>query len=305
MTKRRLLTSHFKLLTSFTVPATTILTIKDALLRSARWLSEREIESARLDAEVLLADIVGLERLGLYLAWDRPLSADERERYLKALQRRATHEPVAYIVGSKEFHSLRLRVTPDVLVPRPETEILAERAMSLAKEGARVVDVGTGSGAIAIVLAREIDGARVVATDVCERALAVARDNAAAHGVGDAIDFRHASFLDGVDGPVDMVVSNPPYVAERDRATLPPDVRDHEPAGALFAGEDGLDAIRALAPQAAERLCGGGWLALEVGAGQAEQVADLLAADGRFEPAETTRDYQGIDRVVTARRRQG
>jgi len=293
------------------VPASTLLNIKDALTRSTGWLADKGIPSARLDAEALLAHILGTSRLNLYLAWDRLLDEDQKKLYRALLQRRSEFEPVAYITGKREFFSLELRVTPDVLVPRPETELLVEEALELAETMAgdrdagppRIADVGTGSGAVVVALAAHLPGARFVATDVSAAALAVAADNARTHGVAGVIEFRKTSLLDNVEGPLDLVVSNPPYVAERDRASLPPDVARHEPAAALFAGEDGLDVISALIPSAAERLRPGGWMAVEIGAGQIGEVARLLEENGCFERPRVKPDYQGIERVVSSRRR--
>jgi release factor glutamine methyltransferase len=338
---------------------TPLLTIRDVLGRSAQWLAEKGIEASRLDAEVLLAHTLGMSRLNLYLAWDRPLDEKEKEDYRELLKRRAAREPVAYITGKKEFYSLEFRVTRDVLIPRPETELLVGLALrqvrgtkehelgrvdgvdtvdgvdgegkademksedhetsgengrdeptaedkskdAIAERIIRIADVGTGSGAIAVTLAKELPGARITATDTSEAALAVARDNAEAHGVSERADFRHVSFLEGVEGSFDLIVSNPPYVAERDRASLPTDVAQYEPAQALFAGEDGLDVIRALIARAAERLLPGGALLMEIGAGQAAAVRDLLAADGRYEPAAFHQDFRGIERVASAIRR--
>ncbi|MBN1868803.1 peptide chain release factor N(5)-glutamine methyltransferase [Candidatus Sumerlaeota bacterium] len=288
------------------------LTIKDAIDRSARWLEEKGIDPARLDAELLLGHLLGLERLDLYLQWDRRLDENVKTRYRDLLKRRAAHEPVAYIVGTKEFYSLPLKVTRDVLIPRPETELLVERALELIadlsdtlEEGAsiRVADVGTGSGAVALALASQIPDLRIVATDVSRPALDIARENAAVLGFDSEIEFVEGAFLEAVQEPVHFVVSNPPYVAERDRESLPPDVAMYEPHGALFAGEDGLDAIRALAPQAAEALLAGGWLAMEIGHDQASEVRAILSGEGRFEEPVFTQDFRGIDRVVAARRK--
>jgi release factor glutamine methyltransferase len=291
--------------------AMVLLTIKDALTRSAQWLAEKGLESPRLDAEVLLAHLLAMSRLDLYLAWDRLLNDKQKEQYRDLLKRRANHEPVAYIVGRREFHSLDFRVTPDVLIPRPETELLIEIALKRIRgrgEGKsagatsplRIADVGTGSGAIAVVLAKELPEARLTATDDSEPALKVARQNAEAHGVAQRIVFRCVSLLEGLEGSFDLIVSNPPYVSERDRETLPPDVVRYEPTRALFAGEDGLEVIRLLIPQAAERLAPGAALLLEIGAEQTAAVQDLFAADGRYEPAEPHQDFRGIERVVSA-----
>jgi len=282
------------------------LNVKDALLKSAQWLTGKGVPGARLDAELLLGEVLGLKRLDLYLMWDRPLDAGERERYLDLLKRRARFEPMAYILGRREFYSIEFQVGPGVLVPRPETEFLVERVLSAVKtqEAPVIADVGTGSGAIAVALAANLSGARIVATDLSESALAIARENARAQGVEDAIRFVHTSLLDGVDEMFDWVVSNPPYVAESERETLPPDVLQYEPAEALFSGPDGLDAIRALIPQAADRVCPGGGLALELGAGQAAAVRALFESDGRFDSVDVTHDYQSIERVIAARRRE-
>jgi release factor glutamine methyltransferase len=200
-------------------------------------------------------------------------------------------------------------VGPGVLVPRPETELLVENALRLLREAGlddaplRVAEVGVGSGAIAVTLALEAPNLLLTATDISERALDIARANALRHGVGERIGFHRASFLDGLDGPFDAVVSNPPYVAERDRALLPPDVRDHEPGEALFAGEDGLDAIRALIPTAAEKLRPGGFLLMEIGDGQAEAVCGLVDGTRVFDAPERLRDYRGVERMILARRK--
>jgi release factor glutamine methyltransferase len=282
----------------------TLLNVKDALFKSAQWLSGKGVSGARLDAELLLGEVLGLKRLDLYLVWDRPLDAGERERYLELLKRRAQFEPMAYILGRREFFSIEFKVGPGVLVPRPETEFLVERVLSAAKtlDAPVIADVGTGSGAIAVALAVNLPGARIVATDLSGPALAIARENARAQGVEDAIRFVHTSFLDGVGETFDWVVSNPPYIAESERETLSPDVVQYEPAEALFSGPDGLDAIRALIPQAAKRVRSGGGVALEIGAGQAAAVRDLFEAGGHFEAVDVTHDYQGIERVVAARR---
>lgn len=291
--------------------ASTLLNVKEILGKSARWLEGKGVESARLDAELLLARVLEMSRLDLYLSWDRPVEEREKKEYLALLKRRAEFEPVAYILGRKEFFSLDFKVSPEVLVPRPETELLVERVLELVEEdgegdrqGAppRIADVGTGSGAIAVALAVRLPEARLAATDVSPGALAVALENAKTHGVEDRIDFRGLSFLEGLEGTFDWVVSNPPYVPETDRPDLPPDVVRYEPQGALFSGADGLDAVRALIPQAAASLRPRGWLVLEIGAGQAADVLRLLEEDGNYEPAEVKRDYRGIERIVSARR---
>lgn len=284
------------------------LQIKEAMLRSADYLARQGIETARLDAEVLLGNVLRMSRLELYMAWDRPLDEAEKADYRAALKRRAAFEPVAYITGRREFFSLEIEVTPDVLIPRPETELLVERALEIAKECAseapRVADIGTGSGAIAIAMARNDPRLVVEATDISQPALEIARANARRHKVEDRVHLAQASFFNGSSTTLDIVVSNPPYVPERDRPDLPRDVADYEPASALFAGEDGLDAIRQLLALAPERLRPGGAIVFEIGQGQALEVERLLETDGRYESIRIHPDYSDIPRVATARRRQ-
>jgi len=222
------------------------------------------------------------------------------------IARRARREPVAQITGIREFYGREFKVTSDVLSPRPETEFVIEQALAwLTARGLRhtgastIADVGTGSGCLAITLALEQPYGRVIATDVSAAALDVARDNAARHGLAYHIDFREASLLEGIAGPFDLIVSNPPYVREIDRASLAPEVREFEPALALFAGADGLDIIRALVPAAALALGSGGALVMEIGAGQADAVAGIVSSAG-LTVDHIAPDLQGIPRVVVA-----
>lgn len=222
--------------------------------------------------------------------------------------RRATHEPVAYLLGEKEFYGRAFRVTYDTLIPRPETEGLVDAALTWLRQrtrrssvAARVVDIGTGTGCVAVTLALEA-GARpglvLTATDTSIDALAIARDNAARLGAA-GVDFRHGHLFAGSAPPFDLIVSNPPYVPGRDRDTLQPDVRVFEPASALFSGEDGLDLIRELVPAARRSLAPGGALMMEIGAGQADAVCALLDAEG-FSTVRQQKDLQGIPRVIIA-----
>jgi release factor glutamine methyltransferase len=251
------------------------------------------VDTPRLDAEVLLGHVLGVERARLVLDAERPLSADEGAAFEALLRRREAREPVAYLVGTKGFRRLELAVDERVLVPRPETELLVEAALDLPR-GARVADVGTGSGAVALALADERPDLVVVGTDASHDALAVARANASRLGL--AVTFLLGDLLGPVDGPLDAVLSNPPYVADGD--PLPPDIARHEPAAALFAGPDGLAVIRRLLPAAAARAP---FLAVEVGAGQADAVRTLALAVG-YAHAEARRDLAGHERVVVARR---
>jgi release factor glutamine methyltransferase len=277
-----------------------------ALARKAAALfDERGFENGRLEAELLLAATIGLRRLDLYLQHDRPVDADELERFRRDVRRRLRHEPLQYIVGEAHFRQIVLRVDARVLIPRPETEVLVGAVIDWATErpeGGRLsgLDIGTGSGAIAISLVREAPFERIVATDVMEGALEVAASNADAAGVGDRIDFRAGSLFEPVrDGErFDVIVSNPPYVAEAERAGLAPEVRDWEPASALFAAEEGLAVIGGIVAGARERLKAGGLLALEVGATQAAAVADRLRRTPGFDAPRIVSDLAGRERVV-------
>ncbi len=261
---------------------------------------------ARADAE---RDAAVLARgvLGWSLAdWLGRRHTDASPAFLSAfhalIDRRRKHEPVAYLLGVREFHGRPFLVGPGVLVPRPETEGLVEAARQWLTGPGRVsvVDVGTGSGCIAITLALEVPACRVIAIDTSSVALDVARRNAAALGAC-GIEWRLGDLLAGVPGPVDLVVSNPPYIPECDRASLTPDVRDHEPTTALFAGADGLDVIRRLIPEAARVLRPGGALLMEIGFGQADAVTRLLC-DAGFGAPQCHPDLQGIPRVIAAER---
>lgn len=232
------------------------------------------------------------------------LSADQAVRYRALLERRLSGEPIQYITGEAEFYGLPFHVDRSVLIPRPETEHLVEKVLSLAADYERptIVDVGTGCGAIAVALAYKLPAAQITAIDVSPAAIAVARGNAELNEVGDRIRFREGDLLAPVAGKqFEIVVSNPPYVAESDRASLSVEVREYEPALALFAGS-GLDIYRRLIPDARAALVAGGFLALEIGYGQDSAVAELLDASG-FEEVEFTADLQGIPRVVSGRLR--
>jgi len=267
--------------------------IRDALDSATIALTAARCASPRLDAELLLAAATGLGRAEIVANGSRELEPDEARRFADLARRRREHEPVAYILGEKGFRSLELKVDARVLVPRPETEHVVEAALARLAAGARVVDVGTGSGAIALALKAERPDLSVVATDVSEDALAVARANALLLGL--EVEFAHGDLLAPVSGPFDAVVSNPPYVADGD--PLPPDVAQHEPAVALFAGPDGLDAYRRLLPAAAA--LGAALVVVEVGATQAAAVRALAQAAG-YADGEVTRDLGGHERVVSA-----
>jgi release factor glutamine methyltransferase len=268
--------------------------VREALDSAVVALSAAGVDTPRLDAEVLLAHALGLDRLALVTDRERRVEGPAVRVFQDAVRRRSVRrEPVAYITGVKGFRYIELGVDPRVLIPRPETETLVEAALDLPR-GARVVDVGTGSGAVALALKDERPDLDVVATDTSADALAVARANAARLGLD--VTFVEGDLLDGA-GAVDAVVSNPPYV--EDGAPLAPEIARHEPPAALYAGAEGLTVIRRLV--AAAGASPARFVALEVGMGQAGAVAEVLRAAG-FDPIEVRRDLAGIERVVVGRR---
>ncbi len=273
-------------------------TVREALDSALVAITATGSTTPRLDAELLLAWAMGTSRTALAIHPEAEVEGTAARRFRDAVTRRsAGREPVAYIVGMKGFRHLDLQVDGRVLIPRPETEHLVEAAIALAAPGAHVVDVGTGSGAVALALKDERPDLRVTATDVSADALAVARANAERLGL--ELSFSAGDLLDApVAGPIDLVVSNPPYVPDGDRAALAAEITRHEPAGALFAGADGLDVFRRMVEQCAARQVA--MVALEFGAGQAEGVSAILRAAG-YEPEATIPDLAGIDRVITAR----
>lgn len=272
---------------------------------AAEHLAGKGIEDARLEAELLLAHVLGLKRLDLYLQFERPLEPGEVDAYRAALRRRATREPLQYITGEAAFRDLTLRVDPRVLIPRPETELLVGEVLQwVADRGltdARALDLGTGSGAIALSLAAEGPFERVIGTDRSADALAVAAANAERAGTDEVVEFRRGSLFEPIGDAEDyhVIVSNPPYVADPERDTLMPEVRDHEPGEALFAGPDGLAVIRSIIAGAPAYLVPGGLLALEVGLGQATAVTALLEERG-FASPRTIEDLTGRERMVLA-----
>ena len=259
-------------------------------------LAEVGCEMPRLDAELLLAEAAGVDRTTLLANRDAALSAAQARRFAGLVERRASREPVAYVLGRRAFRDLELAVDRRVLVPRPETELLVEAALELP-EGARVLDVGTGSGAVALALAQERPDLEVTGSDNDAEALAVARANGERLGL--RVAWVQADLLAGAAGPWDGVVANPPYVAEAELDGLAPEVAHHEPRAALAAGRDGLAVIERLVGELAAAAVP--WAALEVGAGQAPAVRGRLAAAG-YAVTEARPDLAGIERVVVARR---
>jgi release factor glutamine methyltransferase len=298
-------------------------------------------ERARRDAERLLEYLLDVNKAWLIAHGDEELTRAQLVRYSQCIERRLAGEPIQYITGHAEFYGLHFHVTPDVLIPRPETEHLVEKAIELAatmgkseareliQNGSvsehdfspaatspatgralapanpafpRILDIGTGSGAIAIAVAHSLPNAKVTAVDISTESLAIASENAARNNVKARIRFVQSDLVAAITGQTyNLIVSNPPYVPLADRDSLSVEVRDHEPALALFAGHDGLDVYRRLIPAALAALDPSGFLALEIGFGQSAQIAQLLASAG-FEQIEFTSDLQGILRVASARR---
>ncbi len=271
--------------------------VQDATLRLR---SGPHSEQARRDAETLLLHLVGKNRAWLLTHLEDELPGGLSAQFAQLIERRYRGEPIQYITGEQEFFGLPFRVTPDVLIPRPETEHLVEKALALAAANAspRIADVGTGSGAIAVALAHNLPHPQITALDISAAALEIALQNAVRNGVSDRIRFLKSDLLAGVAGErVDIVVSNPPYVPMADRHSLSVEVRDHEPGLALFAGEDGLEVYRRLIPAAYAVLESGGFLVMEIGFMQSDSVAALLA-DAGFTQIEFVPDLQGIPRVA-------
>lgn len=272
-------------------------TLAEALDSALVALRAAGVDAPRLDAELLVATAAGIERSALLTGGGRPLPPRAIPILRDWVRRRAIdREPLAYVLGRRGFRHLELAVDPRVLIPRPETETLVELAVAELPPRARVLDVGTGSGAVGLALAHERPDLEVLASDSSAGAVALARENADRLGLDVAV--VHGDLLDAVTGRIDAAVSNPPYVAEADRARLAPEISRHEPVAALFAGADGLAVIRRLIDQAAVRAVP--WLALEVGAGQADAVAGLLAGAGYAEVGAHP-DLAGIPRVVAGR----
>jgi release factor glutamine methyltransferase len=279
-------------------------TVGRLLTWTTDFLKRRGSESPRLDAEVMLAHVLEWQRVELYTHFTDEVAEGPRGRFRDLVRRRSEGSPVAYLVGRKEFYSLSFEVSPAVLIPRPESEFVVVEFLSLTRdlESIRAVDVGTGSGCLAIASTYRKPGARFVAIDASEQALAVARRNAARHGVADRIDFRLGDRLGPVLGeePFDVVVSNPPYIPTADIPGLEVGVRDYEPHLALDGGPDGLDMVRGLVEQSVPLLKPGGHLILEIGTAQEEPVRSLIEAQSGLRLAPTIRDHAQHPRVIRA-----
>ncbi len=280
------------------------------VLKVLKWTTEhfqeKGMENPRLEAEVLLAHLLGVDRVGLYLNYDKPLKEEERKAYREMIQRRTAREPVAYILGYKEFWSLRFKVGPECLIPRPETEHLVEETLRLAAQEhlslpLRILEIGTGCGAMAVALAKELKEAHIVATDISPHALSLAKENAQAHGVGERIKFVQGDLFPPGEAPFCLIISNPPYIITEDLFQLAPEVKDYEPLDALDGGGNGLRFFREIAQGSSGYLIKGGWLLLEMGEGQAPKVTNILEEVG-FTHIELVPDYAGVKRVIRTQR---
>ena len=276
------------------------------MLEVITWTTEhfqkKGMDNPRLEAEVLLAHLMGIDRMGLYLNYATPLTEGERAAYREMIQRRTAGEPSAYIMGYKEFWSLQFQVSPESLIPRPETEHLVEEAVRIGKElrpPLRVLEIGHGCGAVAIALATELAEAQIVATDISPGARSLAQENVETHGIGEQIQFVLGDLYPSGEEPFGLICSNPPYIPTGEILQLAPEVRDYEPLTALDGGEDGLRFFREIAKGAPDFLAEGGWLLLEMGMGQDPQVAGILQEEG-FTHIDLIPDYAGVKRVIRA-----
>ena len=281
--------------------------VKDLLQWAARKLRKHKFETPRLDVEVLLAHAMKKDRLQLYLALEDAVDKDSELYYRSMISERLAYRPVSYLIGNKEFMSLDFIVNENVLIPRPETETLVETVWRLEQTGSRVLELGTGSGAIAVSLARCNFDWHIVATDLSMKAILVARENARFHDVIDRISFLQGDLFSAFSrhSEFDWVVSNPPYIPTRDLAELPPGIRQYEPILALDGGPDGLSVIRRIIAEAYTVLKPGGQLAIEIGYGQSDEVQNLAYETGKYSDFSIVRDYSGIPRVFCCRLNAG
>lgn len=277
-------------------------TILKVLSWTRGYLAEKGVVNSRLEAEWLLCEALGLDRVGLYVNFDKPLSDAELAVCRSLVARRARREPLQYILGSQDFYGLDFEVFPGVLIPRHDTETLVEEAVKRCPAGAAILDIGVGSGCIAVALAKSRPDAQINGVDFSPKALELAQRNADRHGV--AVTLTQGSLFEPFAGrKFDLIVSNPPYIPTADLAGLQPEVRDFEPREALDGGADGLDYYRRIIPDAADFLVRDGWLLLEVGIGQAKDVLEIFSTTGMFHELFSACDAGGVERVVGGRKK--
>jgi release factor glutamine methyltransferase len=285
-------------------------TLAETINKAAATLSDRGISNARLDAEVLLRHVLGRDRAWYLAHIQDTLDTDHQTIFDRLISRRGKREPLQYIIGTQEFWGLDFTVTPDVLIPRPETELIIESSLKAASGAASplIVDLCTGSGCIAVCLAKELPSSRILATDSSEKALDVARENARKHQVSDRIRLLHGDLFEPLEeldihGKVDIMVSNPPYVPVGLLSTLQPEVKDHEPEMALVAGPEGTEIHQRIISAAPDYLRDHGSLIMEMGIGQAEKILHMVQTSGAYHSSEILTDLAGIERVIVAKKR--
>jgi len=272
-------------------------TILKVLSWTKGYLAEKGVENARLEAEWMLCSALGIDRVGLYVNFDKPLTSAELSIFRAMVARRAKREPLQYILGSQEFYGLDFEVSPGVLIPRHDTEVLVREALARSPKNARILDMGVGSGCVAVALAKNLADAEIFGVDPSSEALALAARNAGRHAV--PLHLLQGSLFEPVAGErFDLIVSNPPYIPTADLAGLQEEVREYEPRGALDGGIDGLDFYRRIIPDAPCYLKEGGWLLVEMGIGQAGEVLALFEETGRFSELFTAKDPGGVERVA-------
>ena len=279
-----------------------MLNVLEVVKKTSEFFAAKGIESPRLNAELLVGHALGLVRMRLYLEFERPVTEAELATIRELVRRRGRREPLQYIVGSVDFSGLRLKADARALIPRPETELLVETVVSRCQEPpARILDLGTGGGAIALALAKAFPGASVMAVDASAPALSLAAENALATGLSGRVQFTLSSGFEGLPKgeEFDLIVSNPPYLSQREVAEAPPEVRDHEPHGALASGSDGYGDIGQIITQSPAFLSAGGLLAVETGTGHHAEASQTAKAAG-FGRSESFRDLTGRDRYFLA-----
>jgi release factor glutamine methyltransferase len=293
------------------LPPVVTVTLAEAINNAANLLSTAGITNARLDAEVLLSHIIMKDRVWLITHRDDELDDKHQRDFADVIHRRTRREPLQHIIGNQEFWGLEFIVSPDVLIPRPETEFIIEAALAIVQDRntpVRIIDLCTGSGCIAVSLAKELTAARIIATDASEKALALARENTRRHGVSEHIRFLLGDLFEplkelDIRGQIDIIVSNPPYVQAGDLSTLQPEVRDYEPEMALIAGPKGTEMAKRIIQLAPEYLKKNGALIMEMGLGQAEALTRMVEATGAYGNRELLKDLAGIERVIVVRKK--
>ena len=283
------------------------------ILKLIKWttdfFTEKGIDTPRLDSEVLLAHSLKMDRTHLYMNFDKPLNENELAAFRELIKRRANHEPVQYITGHQEFWSMEFKVSPSVLIPRPETELLVEEGSNALKKSfpennsLDILDIGTGSGALTAALAKEVSGSHVTGVDISPDAISLARENVETNGLSSSVTILEGDLFNPVEGKLfHLIVSNPPYIPKGDLEGLQPEVSKFEPLSALDGGEDGLDYYRTIIPEAPKHLISDGWLMVEHGEGQSEAIIELFNQSGQFEKVTALKDLAGIYRVVKGRK---